>query len=65
MSETRLNHVAVCRPNVHQDRLDRIDINQLAKDFGAHSDVRKGLFGNWASKIIIPSLGWDSSGCKT
>ena len=45
MSETRLNHIAVC--NVHQDRLDSVDINQLAKDFGARSDIRKGLFGDW------------------
>ena len=62
MSETRLNDVADC--NVHQDRLDSIDINQLVKDFGARSDIRIGLFGNWATKIIILSLGWDSSGCK-
>lgn len=46
MSETRLNHVAVC--NIHQDRLDGIDIVELGKAFASRSDIRKTLFGQWA-----------------
>jgi hypothetical protein len=46
MSQQRLNAVSLC--NVHRDILDNLDINQLACFFSQQSDIRRGLFGNWA-----------------
>lgn len=46
MTQPRLNAVAVC--HAHQDILDNLDIRKLAEEFASRSDIRRGLFGNWA-----------------
>ena len=39
--------------NVHQDGLESIDINQLAKDFGARSDIRKKAVWQLGNKVRV------------
>jgi hypothetical protein len=45
MTEPRLNAVIVC--HVNQDELDNLDNQQLAAEFAARSDIRKGIFGTF------------------
>ena len=44
-TQRRLNHVALC--NVHQERLDVVDIQQVAKTFAERSYIRRNLFGQF------------------
>ena len=42
MTEVHLNSVAVC--NLHQQKIDSIDVKQLMKEFVANSDMRKSVW---------------------
>jgi hypothetical protein len=44
MTQERLNSVAVC--HIHQDLLDRIDMDAIMRDFVSRSEIRKKVFGN-------------------
>lgn len=44
MTQERLNSVAVC--HIHQDLLDRIDMDAIMRDFVSRSEIRKNIFGN-------------------
>nr|XP_054761170.1 zinc finger MYM-type protein 1-like [Lytechinus pictus] len=47
MTQRRLNAVAVC--NVHCGILDQVNIEEVAKEFAARSDIRKNIYGNFLS----------------
>ena len=58
MTQERLNSVAVC--HIHQDLLDRIDMDAIMCDFVSRSEIRKNIFGNilawlelWSTYYII------------
>ena len=40
----RLNSVTV--RHIHQDLLDRIDMDAIMRDFVSRSEIRKNIFGN-------------------
>lgn len=44
MTQQRLNGLCVC--HIHQERLDKIDVQQLLKEFCSRSEVRVKLFGH-------------------
>lgn len=44
MTQERLNSVAVC--HIHQDLLNRIDMDAVMHDFVSRSEIRKNIFGN-------------------
>ena len=43
MAQSRLNHVSIC--HVHRERLDNVNVNEIAKLFAAKTRIRKKLFG--------------------
>ena len=43
MAQSRLNHVPIC--HVHRERLDNVNVNEIAKLFAAKTQIRKKLFG--------------------
>jgi hypothetical protein len=43
--QVRLNSAAI--GHVHQERLDSVDIEAIAKEFVSRSDIRKKAFGNF------------------
>ena len=45
MTQTRLNSVLVC--HIHQDVIDNMNIDHLAKDFSERSQTRRNILGNW------------------
>ena len=45
MSQQRLNSIAVC--HVHQDLLDKLDLQKLATEFAGRSDIRRRIFGSF------------------
>jgi len=44
MKQERLNHVAIL--NVHQDRLDKVDLQKLTGDFVSANEYRRSVFGH-------------------
>ena len=45
MNQERLNHVAVM--HVHQERLDELDLIDVANDFVSKCDTRRKIFGSF------------------
>ena len=43
MTQHRLNYISVC--HVHRERLDKVDVRQLAKVFVGQSEIRRKIFG--------------------
>lgn len=43
MAQSRLNHVSIC--HVHRERLDNVNVNEIAKLFAAKTEIRRKLFG--------------------
>ena len=43
MAQSRLNRVSIC--HVHRERLDNVNVNEIAKLFAAKTQIRKKLFG--------------------
>ncbi len=45
MGQDRLNSLLVC--NVHKDKLDNLNINNICQEFVGPSDTRKNTFGTF------------------
>ena len=45
MAQERLNNIVVC--NVHQERLDKLNIKIICQEFVGSSDTRKSTFGSF------------------
>ena len=42
MTQHRLNYISIC--HVHRERLDKVDVRQLAKAFVGQSEIRRKIF---------------------
>lgn len=45
MTQQRLNAISIC--HTHQDMLDNVNVQEIAREFAARSDIRRNVFGNW------------------
>ena len=45
MTQRRLNHISIC--HVHQEQLDNVNVQELAKLFVQKSEIRRGIFGTF------------------
>ena len=54
MTQERLNSVAVC--HIHQDLLNRIDMDAVMHDFVSRSEIRKNIFGNILAWLELWSI---------
>ena len=59
MTQHRLNYISVC--HVHRERLDKVDVRQLAKEFVGQSEIRRMIFGCSQKSILIVSHAWTKS----
>ena len=51
MTQERLNSVAV--RHIHQDLLDRIDMDAIMRDFVSRSEIRKIIFVNILARLEL------------
>ena len=51
MTQSRLNNVSICR--VHRERLDNVNVNEIAKLFAAKTEIRKKLFNLESSNSFV------------
>ena len=43
MTQHKLKYISIC--HVHRERLDKVDVRQLAKEFVGQSEIRRKIFG--------------------